>query len=226
MSNKPVFPRWTNPYIDRVESLPGLLAACYGGAPSDEERGAFAHKLGRFSRRFAELGCGSGMHLVERASRDRDSLYVGFELRYKRAFKTAMKAQRAGLDNVFIFRCDARQLDTFFPEGSLCGTYVNFPDPWDKKRWEENRIIGERLLSQLETRLTPQGFLAYKTDHAERFQEVLEMLRANQAFELTEVTEDLWSTAWLEGNVGTEFEALFRSQQLPICYLKALRKNS
>ncbi len=221
--SKPVFKKWTNPYIDRVESLPGLLAPCYGGKITEPEMSTFTRKISGFETIYSELGCGSGKSLVEHAEKETDACFVGFELRYKRAYKAAAKASRKELKNVFVFRCNAKVLPELFGPASLSGVFVNFPDPWDKKRWEENRILNERMLDSLAVLLKPAGFLSYKTDHTIRFRETLTLLSAHRQFAVQRATEDLWNSDHASENVTTEFEGLFLSKGMKICCLKAVR---
>ncbi|NMC62752.1 MAG: hypothetical protein GYA55_06230, partial [SAR324 cluster bacterium] len=173
---KPEFPRWTNPYIDKVESIPELLLPCFDSKPSYEELSALREKYSSFERMYCELGSGSGKHLIERAKCDSSAFYVGFELRYKRAFKSAAKAKKLCLRNLIILRTNAFFIDPIFEARSLDGIYVNFPDPWDRRRWEGNRILKPQMFDCFFKLLKPRGFISYKTDHIERFRETVKFI--------------------------------------------------
>ena len=90
---------WVNPYIDRIDSKPGFLLPFERKMKPDaidpqltaQARAVIDARRAEFKRCYVEVGSGSGRHLIERAAADRESLYVGFELRYKRAFRTAEK---------------------------------------------------------------------------------------------------------------------------------------
>lgn len=219
--SKPSFPKWNNPYIDKVETLPDLLAPCFGGRVSDDEKKNLDEKMSLFRKLVVEFGCGSGRHLSWCASQDPDTLFVGFELRYKRAFRSAEKALKGNLKNVFVLRTNVSVIAQLFQPAALEGVFVNFPDPWEKKRWEGNLMLNAVMLETLRRLLKPGGFLSYKTDHVNRFRQVCSSLKSSSAFDIVEESENFQP----EGDVGerstTEFEGLFRSKGLPICYLLA-----
>ena len=224
---KPSFPNWTNPYIDRIESLPELVLPCYEGSPSEEERKLLSSKISIHSESYCEFGSGSGRHLIERAAEKPDSLFIGFELRYKRAFRTAEKAKSRNLENLLVLRCNAHLVFDILAADSLNGVYVNFPDPWDRRRWEKHRMLSDSFLAKLPEVMKNGAFLSYKTDHERRFLETVEMLRNMAGWKLDKVSEDLHSEGLKNDYVKTEFESLFTSKGMRIFHLIALcQKNS
>jgi tRNA (guanine-N7-)-methyltransferase len=213
--------REINPYRTLVTSMGRKILVNGTTDVSDETGDLVRSALSPFLKRYCEIGSGSGIHLVTRAQRDRAGAYIGIELRYKRAYRTAEKAERAGLDNLFVLRTDARHLPRLFRDTPLHGIYINFPDPWDKRRWHKNRILGPSLLDQASTLLEPGGFIAYKTDHQEYFESSLSLFEADPRYQVAEFSRDLYGSTHLEENVPTEFERLFLSQGLPIYFLRA-----
>ena len=49
-------------------------------------------------------------------------------------------------------------------DSSLSGVHLFFPDPWPKKRHHKRRIVGERFLSEVATKLQSGGYLHIATD--------------------------------------------------------------
>ena len=218
---KPSFPNWTNPYIDKIENIPDIVAPCYEGAPSEDEKAKLSERRSHFDDVYCEFGSGSGRHLVERAAADPKSFYVGFELRYKRACRTAEKAFARGIENLFVLRCNAHLVFDLFPLESLSGIYVNFPDPWDRRRWEKHRMLTEDFLGRLPQVLKSNGFLSYKTDHETRFHETSNLLGTMPAWTIEKLTENLHSEDLRDDYVKTEFESLFSSKGMRIFYVLA-----
>lgn len=165
-----------------------------------------------------ELGSGSGRHLITLAERSPEGIFIGMELRYKRAYRTIEKARRQGISNLFVLRANARHLSTLFPLRSLDAIYINFPDPWDKRHWLKNRLIQEGFVAEMAGLLRSGGVLSYKTDHLEYFTSAVSIIRANPQFTERRVTEDLSASPWIKESVPTEFELLFRAKGLPIHY--------
>ena len=208
---------WKNQYIDLIGTKPHLIIE-----ETEIEEGALCPILPKFERCFVELGSGSGGHLIELANRNPEVLCVGFELRYKRAFRTAEKAEQLGLKNLLVYRANANLLSSLFPENSLDRVYVNYPDPWAKKRWQKHRLLNDDSVALLTTLLKPGGALRYKTDHKEYFDTVVKSLRQNQTFQIVKETHDMFGSCDLSDNITTEFEQLFLSQGLPISFVEAI----
>lgn len=176
--------------------------------------------LNNFSEIYVEVGSGSGGHLLEKASSNKSALYLGFEIRFKRAVRTIEKAKKLELDNVYIARINALHLQSFVPHKSLNGVYINFPDPWSKEKQKKNRIFTHDFLDSVHKVLKKEAYLAFKTDHKEYFEYVLEVIKERDDYQLFEHSEDLHSSEYVKNNVKTEFEMLFLSQNLPIYYVK------
>lgn len=217
------FRTWKNQYIDLVESKTEKIISLITETPTSAHRETLHAWIAPFASVICEIGSGSGGHLIERAAADPTSAYVGFELRFKRAFKTAQKAEQRGLKNLFVVRANARSMKDFFEAQCLAGVYVNFPDPWSKNHWKKNRILNPDFLLILQNLLRPGGFISYKTDHREYFEETLAVLRGMPSFSIGKLSSDLHASEFMNGNVATEFEKLFKSQGLKINYLEAVK---
>ncbi len=213
---------WENQYMQMVKSKPGIILAEEDRSDvSDAARLELRQRIASHTRIFVELGSGSGLHLLTLAERNRDALCLGLEIRFKRAFKTGEKAERMGLSNLLIMRSDARQIGQLFQDGEVDGFFVNYPDPWDKRRWLKNRLLNPELLLTMRRLLKPGGFLRYKTDHQEYFASTAKLL-TDGGWRIGKHTTDLLSSSWTGENIPTEFEYLFKSQGKPLCMLEAL----
>ena len=51
-----------------------------------------------------------------------------------------------------------------FPPGSLDGVYINFPDPWWKKRHAKRRLVTMDFAAELAAMLHPGGRIWVKSD--------------------------------------------------------------
>lgn len=212
----------SNQYVELVKSLPDLIISGETDKTLPAEKQAILNqKISQFSKIVCELGSGSGGHLVALAQRDPETLHIGFELRFKRVFKSAEKAAQLELSNVAIMQFDANLIESIFAQSSLHAIYINFPDPWSKRRWHKHRIIKPEFLTRAAKLLSHDGFIAYKSDHREYFELSEKMFRSDPNYCITEYSQDLHSSPFVNNNLPTEFERLFLSQGLPIYYLKA-----
>jgi tRNA (guanine-N7-)-methyltransferase len=213
---------WINEYVHLAKTLPDRIFSCHGNYPSDEEVATLQERFAE-KKLLVEIGAGSGQHLLEQARRNPTAYFIGIEVRYKRAFKLAEKAQKRGIDNLFVIRGEANLVSQVFKEASLGGIFINFPDPWDRPKWKKNRLTAPSYLDQYATLLTDGGFLQLKTDHEEFFESTAQLLDAHQAYQLTRTERDLYQTELKNHNIPTEFEQLFLSKNQPIYFLEAIR---
>ncbi len=208
---------WVNPYRYLVGSFPGRL---FEEREGDSSLNACKELVLREAETYLEIGSGSGGHLLELATRSRSAVFLGCEVRYKRAVRTIEKAAANDLQNVFIFRGEIAKLIPAIPHKRLAGIYINFPDPWEKRRDWKHRTLALPFLEAGTSLLRKSGFISVKTDHAEYFHFFLKHVREYDRYLIEEISEDLYNSAYLPGNIQTEFERLFVSQGKSIHYAK------
>ena len=111
-----------------------------------------------------EIGCADAQFLFERAALDPTQLYVGLEIR-EDLVALVNKRARAGATPVHAVFCQA-QLHTkdLFPEASVDRVFVNFPDPWFKRKHHGRRMVDDVLADQIAHALRPGGELFVQTD--------------------------------------------------------------
>jgi tRNA (guanine-N7-)-methyltransferase len=92
-----------------------------------------------------EIGCAEAQFLFERAAVDPSRLYVGLEIREDLVALVNRKARAAGAPVHAVF-CQAQlHMSEIFPPGSVDRVFVNFPDPWFKRKHHDRRMVDEAL---------------------------------------------------------------------------------
>ncbi len=215
--------RWSNPYIERLGSLPELILGTEERELSAEDLATLKRRCAETPRLMVELGSGSGSHLIDQAEREPNRLHVGIELRFKRVVRTAEKAAERGCRNLLVLRTSSDYVTELFEPKSIEVLYINFPDPWHKKRWRKHRVLSDESLARLHTLLKEDGVISFKTDHREYFEEVVSAAHASGLYRIEHLSLNLHASELVTSNVVTEFEGLFLSQNLPI-HLLQLRK--
>ena len=95
-----------------------------------------------------EVGCGKGKFTVETAAAEPDVLLIAIE-RVPDALVLAMEAaMRMELKNVFFVSLDAANIDAFFADDEIDLLYINFCDPWPRKK---NAKLFEWSLPEMES---------------------------------------------------------------------------
>ncbi len=167
-----------------------------------------------------DLGCGAGNFLRDYALLSPEIDFYGFELRYKRLVKGALKFKKRHLANVRLIQARAEDIAFWFPPSSIREVYVNFPDPWPKKRHLKHRLITTDFLIRLSGLLEEEGQFVFKTDHRDYFDLAKTLIEESGVFDVMGHTEDLHNSPLNEQNIPTEFELLFKNKGYPVYYIK------
>ena len=127
--------------------------------------------FGRTAPTALEIGFGNGSFLEDLARRFPDWNVLGAETSRSSVGRAVRRLCRSGLPNVRIYPGDVRFLvRQVLPENSLDCVYVNFPDPWPRRRHREHRLLGSSFLSVLGSRLRMKSEIRLTTDHFEYFE--------------------------------------------------------
>jgi tRNA (guanine-N7-)-methyltransferase len=168
---------------DRPMSLPRSYADA-PRLPLDafvDVRGLLAARPDRIE---IEIGPGRGGFLFERLAADPDVGVIGLEIKLKWAKIVDERLARLGhAGRARVFAEDARTaLRRLGPDGSVDAFFLNFPDPWWKKRHRKRLVVGSALLDALARLLRPGGELFIQTDVDERADGYDALVGAHPAF--------------------------------------------
>ena len=160
-----------------------------------------------------EVGCGKGKFTVETAAAEPDVLLIAVE-RVQEAMLLGMeKALEMGLQNVYFLSLDAAELEEYFADGELDLIYLNFCDPWPRKKNAKRRLTYRTFLRKYQRILKIGGEIHFKTDNAGLFEWSLGEFEAC-GLEIRALTRDLHR----DGPVGimTGYEEKFYELGTPI----------
>ncbi|MDD3165713.1 MAG: tRNA (guanosine(46)-N7)-methyltransferase TrmB [Oscillospiraceae bacterium] len=165
-----------------------------------------------------EVGCGKGKFTAESASAEPEVLFIAME-RVQEALVMAMeKAIDAELQNVFYIDADVANILELFAPDEADLLYINFCDPWTRKKAAKRRLTHHGFLEKYKTVLKQGGQIYFKTDNAPLFDFSLQEFESCH-MALANVTRDLHAN----GPVGimTGYEEKFYAMGTPICRLEA-----
>jgi tRNA (guanine-N7-)-methyltransferase len=131
-----------------------------------------------------EIGPGRGWFLVERAHAEPRVALVGMEIRRKWASIVDGRLASRGLSaRARVFAEDARvALARLSPGASIRRVFLNFPDPWWKKRHEKRLLVQASFLDEVARLLEPGGELFVQTDVEERARAYASLVLAHPGF--------------------------------------------
>lgn len=156
---------------------------------------------------YLEIGPGKGDFIVQMASKNPHLNFLVIELNISVAAMAAVKIVEAELTNVKLIVDDALVVLPLLKEHSLEAIFLNFSDPWPKKRHEKRRLTSKRFLQVYEKALKIGAPIIQKTDQKSLYEFSLECFQEN-GWKITEHTEDY--QALVEFDAMTEYERNFR----------------
>ena len=179
----------------------------------EEKKGHWRELKPECTQLWVEVGCGKGKFTAETAQANPDVLLIAVE-RCREAMVVAMaKAQAMGLKNVFFIDMDVANMEEVFGPGEIDRLFINFPDPWPRKKNAKRRLTHRGFLDKYCRTVREGGEIHFKTDNAPLFEFSLEEFAAC-GLEVKNVTRDLHK----DGVVGimTGYEEKFHSLGTPI----------
>lgn len=112
-----------------------------------------------------EYCSGNGSWILEKAKEMPHINWLAVEKRFDRARKIWVKATNAGLSNLAVALAEGLDLTSqFIPDNSVSQVFVNFPDPWPKRRHEKHRIICPEFVCELTRVIQHEGKITLVTD--------------------------------------------------------------
>lgn len=111
-----------------------------------------------------EIGCADAQFLFERAALEPTRQYVGLEIRDDLVAWVNKKAAATAAPVVAVFCHAQKHLDAIFAPASIDRVYINFPDPWFKRRHAGRRMVDDELIAGLGPLLKPGADVFVQTD--------------------------------------------------------------
>ncbi|MFW5913437.1 MAG: tRNA (guanosine(46)-N7)-methyltransferase TrmB [Bacillota bacterium] len=170
-----------------------------------------------------EIGAGKGQFIDQLSRRSPETFFIAVE-RYDSVIVRALeKFIDHPRDNVLLVKTDAAMLEQCLPHHSVDTIYLNFSDPWPKKRHAKRRLTHPSFLLMYRMLLKEDGVLEFKTDNRHFFEYSLRMMNSI-GMVFTEISLNLHEDYEPETLIMTEFEEKF-SKEGPIYKLKAMFKE-
>ena len=182
----------------------------------EECKGNWSKKFGVESARkfFVELGTGKGDFITQSAEKFADINFLGLEVEPTVVLAAARKVHEKNLSNVRLAVFDINHISEIFAEGEVDRFYINFCDPWPKKRHAKRRLTYIKFLEKYRKILKPDGEIHFKTDNRGLFDFSLEQFAA-AGFKLRDINFDLHADEPPD-NIRTEYENKFSAQGVKI----------
>ena len=150
-----------------------------------------------------EIGFGNGSFIIDMAMREPRTNFIGLDMYHKGIRKTITRAEKRLIENIHIVYGDARnRTQSAFQNETLEAIYINFPDPWPKKRHIKRRLITASFVETLSNQLVSSGELRIATDSETYARDMLTFLENSSlenkagSFKFSEFRENIPQTKY------------------------------
>ena len=157
-----------------------------------------------------EVGSGKGAFVSGMAKANPEINYIGIDIQKSILSYALDKVLATDVPNIKLLWVDGSDLTDYFEEGEIDRLYLNFSDPWPKKRHEKRRLTYQSFLSTYQQILPENGEIHFKTDNRGLFEYSLVSF-SQYGMKLKGVWLDLHASDF-EDNVLTEYEQKFANK--------------
>ncbi len=165
---------------------------------------------------YIEIGMGKGNFIIENAKRYPDINFIGIEKYDSVIVRAIQKSNELKLNNLKIVRIDANKLNDIFDK-EIDKIYLNFSDPWPKKRHEKRRLSSKQFLDKYDKLFKNENKIQMKTDNDDLYEYSLISFEEN-GYEILKT-----DTNYKDDNT-TEYEDKFIKSGKNINYIYVVKK--
>ncbi len=166
-----------------------------------------------------EIGMGKGNFILNKAINNPNINFIGIEKYSSVASIAIKKMMEYNLPNLKVIISDIANLGDLL-KNKVDVIYLNFSDPWPKKRHAKRRLTSLYFLDLYDILFKDKCTIVQKTDNDDLFEFSLESLK-EKGYKIVEISYDLHSENI--DNIMTEYEEKFSNMGIKIKYLKAIK---
>ena len=162
-----------------------------------------------------EIGTGKGKFIIEKAIQNPNINFIGIEKYDSPLVSAVKKLEELDINNLRLICYDALNIENIF-DIEISKIYLNFSDPWPKKRHTKRRLTSDRFLEKYDLIFKDTKRIEMKTDNDDLFEYSCESL-TNYGYKIIEKDTNHIS------NITTEYEDKFRNIGKNINYINVVK---
>lgn len=171
-----------------------------------------------------EYCSGNGNWIADKAKNDPHINWIAVEIRFDRARKIWSKIKNGSLENLKVVCGEGQAFTKFYmPKNYVDEVFINFPDPWPKRRHERHRIINQNFLLELSRVLKKEGKVTFVTDDKEYLDATIKHFQKRAAF--TFINKNPYYLHDIPSYGSSFFETLWREKGKEIMYLQVIKNE-
>lgn len=168
-----------------------------------------------------EIGVGRGDFIVQMALANPNVYFLGVEMSSMALAIAGKKVLENEIKNVLLINIDMHYLFEKIGENKFDIIYLNFSDPWPKKRQHKRRLTYPTCLNEYYRELKKEGKVIFKTDNDLLFEDSIPYFEESP-LEIVSITRNY--DVLDNDDKMTEYEKKFRGLNTPIKRLIAIKK--
>lgn len=176
----------------------------------EEAKGRWHEIFGNNNPIHIEVGSGKGAFITGMAEQNPDINYIGIDIQLSVLSYALDKVLDSGAKNIKLLLVDGSSLSNYFDTDEVDLMYLNFSDPWPKKKHEKRRLTYKTFLDTYKDILPEQGEIHFKTDNRGLFEYSLASF-SQYGMTLKQVWLDLHASDYQQ-NIMTEYERKFSNK--------------
>ena len=169
-----------------------------------------------------EIGMGKGKFIKDMALTNPNINYIGIEKYDSVIVRALEKIDDLDIPNLKIIRMDATEIDKVFDK-EIDTIYLNFSDPWPKKRHAFRRLTSSTFLKRYDCLFKSIKHIVFKTDNRHLFEYSIKEL-TDYGYTIDNICLDLYNED-ITSNISTEYEDKFHSKGQPIYKIEVYKQK-
>ena len=162
---------------------------------------------------YLEIGPGKGDFIIGLAAKNPDINYIVIELNKTVAGICLKKIDESKLTNIRLVAGDFYRFVDKIKNNSIAGIYLNFSDPWPKKKHENRRLTSSKFLYSYAAILKEKGLIYQNTDNLNFFNYSLKMY-GDYGWDILSIDSEY--NVLVDNDCETEFERKFKAAGIKI----------
>lgn len=176
-------------------------------------------RLDKITADIIEIGFGNGDYTVYLSKKFKDKKILGIEISGESINKLSKKIKKENIKNLFYIKLPAIiAFQLFIEDNSVEAIFINFPDPWPKKRHHKRRITTAEHLLLFAKKLKKEGFIQLKTDHPDFLDFSIQEAEKLNCFEIIQLENP-------EESIKTKYEKKWLQQEKKIFIVRFIKKS-
>lgn len=181
----------------------------------EDYKGVWSSVFGNKNKIHLEVGMGKGQFIIAKAKNNPNINFIGFEKYPSVLLGVIDTLESENIPNLKIVCADAINIDKIFYK-EISKLYLNFSDPWPKKRHAKRRLTSSVFLTKYDNIFKRTKVIEQKTDNDDLFKYSLESFK-DHGYHILKKNTNYFDS------IRTEYEEKFISKGKNINYVKVFK---